>query len=68
MCFDLTKMVLKIILKTFFRSSEIRSHAKIFTRKVAQKCFGQLWGDSGKNSSNPQKFACSYIYDFYHGS
>jgi len=29
----------------------------------AQKLFGQVWGNSGKNPSHPQKFACSYTYD-----
>jgi len=30
--------------------------------KVVQKLFEQVWGKSGKNSSHPQKFACSYTY------
>jgi len=30
---------------------------------VAQKFFGQFWGNSGKNLSHPQKFACSYTYE-----
>jgi len=29
----------------------------------AQKLFGQVWGNSGKNPSHPQTFACSYTYD-----
>jgi len=24
--------------------------------------FGQVWQNSGKNPSHPQKFACSYTY------
>jgi len=27
--------------------------------------FGQVWGNLGKNSSQPQKFACSYTYASY---
>jgi len=38
----------------------------VFTRKdshkVAQQFFVQVWGNSGKNPSHPQKFACSYTY------
>jgi len=30
--------------------------------KGAQKLFGKVWGNSGKNPSHPQKFACSYTY------
>jgi len=29
---------------------------------VAQKFFGQVWGNSGKNPSQPQKLTCSYTY------
>jgi len=28
-----------------------------------KKLFGQVWGNSGKNPSRSQKFACSYTYD-----
>jgi len=35
---------------------------KMFAQKMAQKFFGQIWGSSGKNSSHPPKFACSYTY------
>jgi len=35
-------------------------------RKSVGKCrrnlFGHLWGNSDKNPSHPQKFACSYTY------
>ena len=31
-------------------------------RKIAQKLFGQVWGNSGKNPLYPQTFACSYTY------
>jgi len=34
----------------------------MFTQKVAQKFFGQVWGNSDKNPSHPQKFACSNTY------
>jgi len=30
--------------------------------KIAQKLFRQVWGNSGKNLSQPQKSACSYTY------
>jgi len=30
--------------------------------KGAHKLFGQVWGNSGKNLSHPQKFACSSIH------
>jgi len=30
--------------------------------KVAQKRFGQVWGNSGRNSSHPKKVSCSYTY------
>jgi len=30
--------------------------------KVTQKHFVQVWGNSGKNPSHPQKFAFSYTY------
>jgi len=26
--------------------------------------FGQVWGNLGKNYSHPQKFACSYTYEW----
>ena len=35
--------------------------------KVAQKLFGQVWGNSGKNPSHPPKFACYYNYVFTQG-
>jgi len=56
--FDLKKMtpnVCKITWRLFWRSFFWRS-------KVAQKFFGQVWGNSGKNPSHPQKFACTYTY------
>jgi len=31
---------------------------------VAENFFGQFWGNPGQVLSHPQKFACSYIYDF----
>jgi len=31
-------------------------------QKLHKKLFGQVWGNSGKNPSHPQKFACSYTY------
>jgi len=31
--------------------------------QVAQKLFGQVWKNLGKNPLHPQKFACSYTYD-----
>jgi len=31
--------------------------------KLPKKLFGQVWGNSGKNPSHSQKFACSYTYD-----
>ena len=39
-----------------------------FVGKVAQKRFGQVWVNSGKNPSHPQKFACSYTYarEYHH--
>ena len=30
--------------------------------KNAQKLFGQVWGNSGKNTSHPSKFACPYTF------
>jgi len=33
-----------------------------FVSKVVQKLFGQYWGNSGTNHSNPKKFACSCTY------
>ena len=45
----------------FWRSYKIRSSCN--AQKMAQKNFGQVWGNSGKTSSHPQKCACSYIYD-----
>ena len=30
--------------------------------KIAQRLFGQVWGNSGKNPSHPQTFAFSYTY------
>jgi len=35
---------------------------EMLTQRVAQKLFGRVWGNSGKNLSHPQKFACSYTY------
>ena len=35
---------------------------EIFTQGVARKLFGQVWGNSGKNLSHPQTFACYYTY------
>jgi len=32
---------------------------KMFAQKVVQRFFGQVWGNPGKNPSDPQKFACS---------
>jgi len=37
-------------------------HEKIFAQKVTQKYFGQVWGNSGKNPSHPQIYACSYTH------
>jgi len=34
--------------------------------KSTKKLFGQVWGNSGKNPSHLQKFACSYTYVFLH--
>jgi len=31
--------------------------------KAAQKLFRKVCGNSGKNPSHPQKFACSYTYE-----
>ena len=46
-----------------WRSSQNWSVWKeIFTQRVARKVFGQVWGNSGKNLSKPQKFTCSYTY------
>jgi len=28
--------------------------------KIAQKLFGKVWGNSGKNPSQPQTLTCSY--------
>ena len=42
--------------------AQYRLHENKFTQKVAQKYFGQVWGNSGKNPLHPQKFACSYTY------
>jgi len=33
---------------------------EIFARKVARKLLREVWGNSGKIFSHPQKFACSY--------
>jgi len=30
--------------------------------KGSQKLLGQVWGNSAKNPSHPQNFACSYTY------
>jgi len=40
----------------------------IFVEKVCRKnlhktLFGEVWGNSGKNPSQPQKCACSQTYD-----
>jgi len=43
-------------------------HEKIFIQKVAQKLFGKVWGNSGKNPSHPQICACSFIYAATHGN
>jgi len=43
-------------------------HEKIFARKVAKNFFGQVWGNSGKNPSHPQKFTCSYTYGYRNDS
>ena len=34
--------------------------------KVAQKLFGQVWGNLGKNPSHHQRFSCSYTYEQAH--
>jgi len=39
-----------------------RSSWEKFAQKVVQNFFGQVWGNSDKNPSRPQKFACSYSY------
>jgi len=58
----------KNTIKTFFW----RSHQKqVFMlvvgenvwAKGAQKLFGKVWGNSGKNPVHPQKFARSFTYD-----
>jgi len=33
--------------------------------KTLTKAFRESLGNSGKNPSHPQKFACSYTYDLY---
>jgi len=33
-------------------------------KKVAQKFFGQVWRNSGKNPSHIRKFACCYTYEY----
>jgi len=35
---------------------------KIFAQKVAQKFFVQVWGNSGKNLSHPQKLLAPYTW------
>jgi len=35
---------------------------EIITQGDAGKLFGQVWGNSGKNLSHPQKFTCYYTY------
>jgi len=56
-------------MKTFFGGHpNIRKEGlleKMFAQTVAQKVFGQVWGNSGKNPSHPQKIACSYTYVSY---
>jgi len=60
----------------YMNTSSGRSHQKkvfmVFVGenvyvKVAQKLFGQVWGNSGKNPSHPPKFACYYNYVFTQG-
>jgi len=41
----------------------LKGHTKKRSAKLAQKLFGQVWKNLGKNPLLPQKFACSYTYD-----
>jgi len=55
-------------MKTFFWRSNQKKVFIIFvgdnlSAKIAHKRFGQVWGNSDKIPSHPQKFACSYTYD-----
>jgi len=57
----------KNTIKTFFWRSHQKQVFMFFVgenlwAKGAQKLFGQVWGNSGKNPSHPRKFACSYTY------
>ena len=45
-----------------WRSHQKRSSWSLW-EKLPKKLFGQVWGNSGKNPSHSQKFACSYTYD-----
>ena len=64
--FDFTKrqpVVAEKHIKTFLWTSHQKKVFMIlwekFIGKSAQKLFGQVWGNSGKSPSHPQKFACS---------
>jgi len=50
-------------MKTIFFQK--RSSWEEFAQKVVQNFFGQVWGNSGKNPSRPQNFACFYSYGRY---
>jgi len=73
-CFDLQNMALNVCkikrrpVYSFGGHSEKGLHEKIFARKVAKNFFGQVWGNSGKNPSHPQKFSCSYTYGYRNDS
>jgi len=63
--FDLKKMAPNVwrITWTFFGGNPKNGlHEKIFAQKVAQTFFGQVWGNSEKNLSHPQKFSSYYTY------
>jgi len=46
---------LKVIPKMIFVGENLSA-------KLAQTLFGQVWGNSGKNTSHPQTFPFSYNY------
>ena len=68
----LQKMAPKVCRKThedlFWRSHQKKVFKwslweKLCRQKLHKKFFGQLWGNSGKDPSPPQNFACCYTND-----
>ena len=46
-----------------YDAQRLQNHMQTFSWRSSKKLFRQVWRNSGKNPSHPQKFACSYTYE-----